>query len=246
MSFGDLLCKDLLEAWRRSRVLAVVVVFGFFGLASPLVAKFTPELIEAVAGEQAQALKAAIPTPTVKDAVDQYRKNLTQFGVVLALLLGMGAIAGERERGQLEMVFSRPVGRARYFVSKYAAMVIVFAAGLAVAAVGAAVYTSILFQPLDGRGWLAMNAGLLLRMAAGLALSFLASALTRTNLAAIGLGVALTALVAAPAMVPAIAGWLPSALGGAEALPMRALAGTVLVIALSVGAGAAAVRRLEP
>ena len=42
-----------------------------------------------------------IPEPSQKDAIDQLVKNISQFGLLLAVLMSFGAIVGERERGRL-------------------------------------------------------------------------------------------------------------------------------------------------
>ena len=67
----------------QMRLLIVVAVFLVFGLSSPLLAKLTPEMIKLVPGGKLLAL--IIPPPTIADAVAQYIKNLSQFGVLLAL-----------------------------------------------------------------------------------------------------------------------------------------------------------------
>ena len=79
---GILLRKELLEQWRTLRLPIVAVVFGLIGLSSPLLARFTPEIVKAVAGDQFQL---NLPPPTVADSVDQLAKNLDQFGALIAL-----------------------------------------------------------------------------------------------------------------------------------------------------------------
>ena len=60
-NFGILLRKELLEQWRTTRLQVVATVFLLVGLSSPLLARFTPEIIKAVAGDQFQI---ALPQPT--------------------------------------------------------------------------------------------------------------------------------------------------------------------------------------
>ena len=62
---GALLRKELLEQWRTTRLPLVVVVFLLVGLSSPLLARFTPEILKAVGGSQFQIV---LPTPTAADA----------------------------------------------------------------------------------------------------------------------------------------------------------------------------------
>ena len=66
--FAALLRKELLEQWRTLRLPVVAAVFLLVGLISPLLARFTPEILKAVGGDQFQII---LPTPTTADAVDQ-------------------------------------------------------------------------------------------------------------------------------------------------------------------------------
>ena len=88
--FAPLLRKELLEQWRTTRLPVVATVFLLVGLSSPLLARFTPEIIKAVGGDQFQIV---LPTPTAADAYDQLAKNLGQFGALIAILLAMGSVA---------------------------------------------------------------------------------------------------------------------------------------------------------
>ena len=116
-------------------------------MMSPLSANFMPALLRSIEG--AEQFADLIPEPSAVDAMTQYIKNVTQFGFVLAVLLGMGAVAGEKERGTAAMILSKPMSRWAFVVSKFTAQAIVYTFGFAVAALGAAYYTTILFGPID-------------------------------------------------------------------------------------------------
>ena len=63
MNFLTVFRKEMMEQWRTYRFLIVAAVFAAFGLASPLLAKFTPEMLKAIPGVPAELL-ASIPAPT--------------------------------------------------------------------------------------------------------------------------------------------------------------------------------------
>jgi ABC-2 type transport system permease protein len=108
MKFMHVLRKELLEQWRTYRFLIVAAVLVLFGLVSPLLAKVTPELLRSIPDVPA-GLAESIPDPTVVDAVGQYVKNMSQFGILLALLLSMGMVVQEKERGTAAMMLTRQV-----------------------------------------------------------------------------------------------------------------------------------------
>jgi ABC-2 type transport system permease protein len=112
----------------------VAAVLLVFGLLSPLLARYTPELIALL--PEAEGLAGLIPTPTVNDAVAQYQANISQFGVILALLQAMGSVAHEKERVAAMMLVS-PLPRRAFLGTKFAALLITFAVGPLLAGAGA-------------------------------------------------------------------------------------------------------------
>ena len=109
--FGPLLRKELLEQWRTRRLLVVTVVFVALGIGSPFLARYTPELIQALGGVP---FEIEFPEPTTLDAIDQFLKNLGQVGILSAILLAMGSVATEKERGTAALLLSKPASRAAY------------------------------------------------------------------------------------------------------------------------------------
>src|SRR4030042_5581406 len=120
--------KEWMEYLRTYRFLVVAVVLVFFGLTSPLLAKFSPEIISLIPG--GTDISILIPIPTVWDAVAQYVKNMTQFGIILALLLTMGAVAQEKDKGTAAMILVTPMPRGAFLSGKFFAMATLFAISL--------------------------------------------------------------------------------------------------------------------
>ena len=100
-----------------------------------------------------EAFKDLIPPPTMLDAVGQYIKNTTQFGVVLALLLAMGVVVQEKERGTAAMMLVKPLPRGAFLLAKFVALALAFLVGLALAGAGGYFYTLVLFGAGCGRFW---------------------------------------------------------------------------------------------
>ena len=207
---GILLRKELIESWRTLRAPVVLALFLFVGLSSPLLARFLPEIIELAAGDVGMAIP--IPTPTAGDAVAQVHKNLAQFGALAAIVLAMGSVAAELDRGTAAFILARPVGRAAFIAAKVTALAIILALGVVVAVAVGWVYTAILFEPpsIAGWAWLAVLAWLTL--AAWAALTFLASTITGSTAAAAGLGFVGLLVLSLLAAIPGIARFTPAGL----------------------------------
>lgn len=80
-------------------MLILLAVFLFFGIASPLAAKFLPAMLPSIM--KGQNIVIHIPEGTWKDAVAQFVKNISQIGVFIIIILSMGTIARERKMEQL-------------------------------------------------------------------------------------------------------------------------------------------------
>lgn len=239
MTFITSVRKEFLELARSHRLLILAVVLILFGLTSPLMARFMPEMFKSIPGAEAYA--DMMPTPTIIDAITQYVKNITQFGLLLALLLSMGLVAQEKERGTAVLVLVKPLPRATFLLAKFTAMALAFLGCLVLAGVAGYVYTIILFKVPDAGGWLAMTLLLWLYMLVFIALTLLASTLVRSQAAAAGVGFGAMLILAALGAIPGLGQYLPGHLatwgamlaGIPAAAPLAAL-GPALGISLGL------------
>jgi len=213
MNFLTVFRKEMMEQWRTYRFLIVAAVLAAFGLASPLLAKFTPEMLKAIPGVPPEIL-SAIPAPTVTDAITQYVKNMSQFGVLLALLMAMGMVAQEKERGTAAFFLTRPVSRETFLLAKFAALTVTFIASLVLAALGCWYYTYILFEPLGWGPFLALNGLMLVVFLVYMALSLLGSTLAHGQGIAVGLAFVALVIVGGIGSLPSIGDYFPGRLFG--------------------------------
>ena len=212
MNFFTVFRKEMQEQWRTYRFLIVAAVLAAFGLASPLLAKFTPEMLKAIPDVPPELL-AAIPAPTLTDAIAQYVKNMSQFGIILALLVTMGVVVQEKERGTAAFFLTRPVSRETFLLAKFAALVVTFLASLVLAAAGCWYYTWVLFAtPLAWGPFLALNGLMLTVFLVYMALALLASTLARTNGIAAGLAFVALVLIGGIGALPSIGNYFPGRL----------------------------------
>ena len=208
--FFSALQKEMLQQWRTKRFIVVLAVFILFGLASPLVASFTPQIIGSMEG--AEQFADLIPEPTAADGIGQYIRNLTQFGFILAILLGMGAVAGEKERGTAAMIMSKPMSRWAFLLSKFSAQIIVYTLGFAIATLGAYYYTIILFGPFDFGDFIVISLLLELWLVTFVAITLLGSTIGKTTGAAAGISLAGSVLILLAGNIPQVGMLFPSGL----------------------------------
>ncbi len=210
MNFWVSLRKELLEQWRTSRLLVLVITLGVFGMTSPLLAQFTPEILKALpGGEQFVGL---IPPPTVRDAVAQYIKNIGQFSMLLAIFLSMGSVAQEKERGSAVLMLVTPLSRAAFLLAKFVALALTFALGLLVAGSLGYVYTLLLFEAPAAGAWLGLNLLLWLYSLVYVAITLLASTIMRSQAAAAGVSFGALLVLSAVGALPGLGQYLPQQL----------------------------------
>jgi len=216
MSFPAAVRKEFLESWRTYRFLVVISVLVIFGILSPLTAKFMPEIFKMVSG--AEQFAALIPEPSVKDAVDQYIKNISQFALIMGVLISMGSVVQEKDRGTAAMILVKPLPRGAFLLAKLTVLLAVFSASLLLAGLCAYYYTLYLFEPLPVLPFLAMNGLLLVYTMVYVALTLFFSTVGRSQALAGGLSLATMAVLGIVGSIPSLRKFVPAHLidwGGA-------------------------------
>ena len=204
--------KELLYQWRTRRILILCAVLLAFSIMSPLLTKFTPQMLSAIEG--AEMFADLIPEMILSDALAQHIETITQFGFILVILLGMGAVAGEKESGIAAMILSKPIPRWVYLNGKYSAQSIVFALSFFLAVIAGYYYTTVLFGDLDLWAYLGINALLLLWMLVIAAVTLLGSTLGKSTGAAAGFSLGGSIFLLLAGSLPQISALMPSGLLG--------------------------------
>jgi ABC-2 type transport system permease protein len=217
--YREMVMKELLEAWRTYRLLVVGLLFLGLGVSAPIVTKLLPDIIEAFGST---AFQVDIGTPGVADVIDQLLKNVIQFGALAAILVTMGSVATERERGTAAFVLAKPVTRAAFLWAKLVAIAILFAIAIGLATIGAYVYTIFLFHRPSISAWAEMGAVMWLSTMVYVSITFLGSVLARSALGAAGIGFLGLVVLSLVSIVPNFGPWLPAGLAAvAKSIALR-------------------------
>ncbi len=241
--FRTLLAKEFREQWRTWKMIVFLAVFLITGIISPVLAKYTPELLKMIPNLPA-GLANIIPTPTLADSVAQYLKNTEQFGILLVILLTMGVMAQEKERGTAAMLLTKPVSRSAVVLAKWLAGMSIVVAGLIADGLACLAYTAVLFEPIPFGAFWALNLLLLVYLGVYLTVALMASTLARTQtIAAVGAfgGLIVLAILGS---IPRLSDYMPGQLvnwgnslvlkGDANAWPALGVAAGIIVLALVI------------
>lgn len=251
--YRQLLARELLEAWRTYRLAVVSLLFLGLGISAPLLTKFLPDIIRALAPE---GFAVTLPPPDVSQVLDQLLKNVGQFGALAAILLSMGSVATERERGTAAFVFAKPVTRAAFLAAKASSIGLQFAIAIGLAVAGAWLYTTLLFEAPPVIPWLELAAVTWLATVVYAAVTFLGSVVMRSSLGAAGIGFVGLIVLSLLSIVPSLATWLPAGLPSvAKALaldatspdidPIRTIATAFGIVAVALALAWWRFRRME-
>jgi ABC-2 type transport system permease protein len=250
-SFPVLLRKELREQTRSHRLLVVGLLFVFFGLASPLLAKFTPEIVK-MAGV-GQNIVIDLPEPTAADAAAQYVKNLSQIALFVLILLSMGAVVTEKERGTAAFVLVKPASRLGFLAAKLAVSWATVVGAVILSGLCAYGYTAALFEPPSPAGFVLANLALLLHLLTFVTTTFCFSAVARSQAVAGVLSFLAWVLLASLGGLGYATEFLPGRLLSAamasaagSPLPWEPLVGSGAIIAFSFFGAVLAFRHWEP
>ena len=112
-AFAGKEAREILRTWR---IWVLPGILLFFALTGPVLAKLTPQLVGALAGDQLKGL--VIPTPTYHDAYTQWIKNLSQIALFALIIIYGGIISSERKSGTAVLVLTKPVSRTAFVIAK--------------------------------------------------------------------------------------------------------------------------------
>ena len=157
-AFAGKEAREILRTWR---IWVLPGIMLFFALTGPVLARFTPQIVGALASDQLGGV--TLPTPTYLDAYAQWIKNLSQIGLFALIIVYAGLVSAESKSGTAILVLTKPVSRTAFVIAKAA----VHSAFLAVLlAVGTAVtwaLTAAVFGTAPGSAlWCAALAWLVL------------------------------------------------------------------------------------
>lgn len=228
-----LLRKEALEALRTHKVVVAWVLYLLVGLASPLLARLTPEILAMLPEEQLGGVELLITQdPTLDDALVQYLKNFTMLPL-LAVLLAMGAVAGEKRQNTLAMLLSKPLSRRALLGAKLGIQAAIHGVGTVLAAGACGLYATILFGGLYWPVFLLANGLLLLGQWFFLAVTLLGSVATRSPGAAAGAGIGVYLVALGLMGLPALSRYTP--VGLFTAANDLALGREILLLPVTLG-----------
>jgi ABC-2 type transport system permease protein len=147
---------------------------------------------------------------------------MVQFGSIAAVLLAMGSVAGERERGTLTLTLSKPVSRTAFLLAKFVSIAMVLALATALGILAMYLYSTLLYGATDPVAWCQVGLVLLLAVLVPASITFLGSVFAASSLGAGALGVLSLVILSSGSTLPTASPWFSSGLAEiARATPLE-------------------------
>jgi ABC-2 type transport system permease protein len=201
---------EFLRLWRTQRWLILLAVYGAFGILGPLTARYLPDIVENMGGEEAVR---SLPPMTPADGMAQYIGNAQQFGLLAVVFVAAGALSIDSNKEMSIFLRTRTSVRnilTPRFVMTCGAAISAYLVGAVIAYVG----TGLLLAWLSPGGVIVGSLFQALYLILAVALTgFVASFIGNVPGTAL-LTVGLLIFMALIGLLPAVAPWLPSELVG--------------------------------
>ena len=129
---------------KTSKFIVFGAIFVLFSIISPLTAKYIQELISFLLN--GESIPIDIPEPTVYTAYQQYVSDLYEIIFIVTLFVGVSIFIRDKTKNLLPLIFSKPINRTKYIISKYISFLTLILASLTLGYLAFSYYTYFLFD----------------------------------------------------------------------------------------------------
>ena len=135
--------------WLRTAKLVVYGVLAIFlAMLSVLTARFLNVLLTWAFESEGIPIDG-VPEPTVFDSYEQFFSNQSQLFMLVALFIGLSFYTHARNRGHYPILFSKPIRRQDFLLSKAILMNVFTVLALWLSALVFGLYTALLFEGFE-------------------------------------------------------------------------------------------------
>ncbi|WP_404451449.1 ABC transporter permease [Virgibacillus necropolis] len=148
MQWTTLLQKEVLENWRNFKWVWVPLVMILIACMDPISTYYLPQIIDAVGGlpnGSAIDIPEFLPSDIIMMSLGQF----SSLGVLMIVLMSMGAIASERKSGVLELILVKPVTYKNYITAKWMSLMLLVWIAFSVGMLANWYYVNLLFGDLS-------------------------------------------------------------------------------------------------
>jgi ABC-2 type transport system permease protein len=215
--------KEIKEIIKTHKIIVLPAILLFFGLTSPMIAKFMNKILEPALKKQGMLNIGPLPEPKLIDSYMQFSNNFIQIGLIAVVLVFMGIVVDEKVRGSAILVLTKSVSRTQFIISKFAASVLLFTVSYLVSVTAFSYYSYILFSKFLMNNTFLNFLSLWLLGVFIISVTIFASTISKSHILSAVIGFLGYALTMALTAIPYVKEFSPGFLGG---LSLELLNGT--------------------
>ena len=201
--------KEFSEIIKTHKIFVLPAIFLFFGFLSPLMAKYTPEILKSVGGI---TIDPKMFDTTYTAAYEQLFKNLNQIGFIIMILVFMGIVVDEKVKGSVTMVLTKSLSRSWFILDKFIAAAVLYTLSFVLATGACTYYSFLLFPEFSAANLLT---GLLLLWVYGIfiiSFTVFSSTISKSHVISAVISLAVFLGISAIGAIPKVGDYLPGAL----------------------------------
>ena len=139
-----LLKYDFFYLRKTSKFIVFGAIFILFSIVSPLTAKYIEEILSFLLN--GQDLGLPLPDPTVFTSYEQYLSDLYEIVFIVTIFVAVSIFIRDKTKNLLPLIFSKPINRTKYILSKYITFAILLLCSIIVGYLVFSYYTYFLFD----------------------------------------------------------------------------------------------------
>lgn len=135
--------KEFTENLKNYRFLIMFAIFLIFGITSAFLAKFTPEILSALAADMTMNSE-----PVALDAWKQFYKNISGVGFSAFIILYGSCLSNEYSKGTLVLLVTKGLSRSAVILAKYTVAAVLMTISYWISFVATYGYTYLLWDDI--------------------------------------------------------------------------------------------------
>lgn len=141
-----LITKECRESIKEYKFLWIPIVFILASIMQPITMQLIPKVID---GNNALIMNPDYTTPSGNNVFSGVFGQLNQFAIFTIVVTLMSCIINEKKSGVLELLFTKPITKTQYLLSKYIFYNLLFIISLGIGLVAGLYYTNSYYSSVD-------------------------------------------------------------------------------------------------
>ncbi|MFS0781653.1 ABC transporter permease [Bacillus sp. 1P06AnD] len=146
--FSILFFKEVRSLWRSNKWIWVPIVLILLSVMQPLSMYYMDDIMK-LSGSMPEGTVFKMPVPTTGEIISSILSQYNTIGILLCVVVTMGAISDERRSGAMVFLYTRPVRMMQIVLSKFAAYGLLMVFSISSGFIAGAYYTVVLFSSIN-------------------------------------------------------------------------------------------------